>query len=362
MFCNLASDRYLYTRKVTVTFSSVQCLHWMPSYFGAKQLMEDTGRLFSKVMPEDPSFQNQLSLYDYATEMGDLLIQEDCVRYLAWNYHNLTTSPAWTQLSVQVLEKLLLRSDLVVPDEYFMFWSVENWITERKESMSLETQAKLLNHIRFPMIPAERLHDVKTVSPLYSAHRGVYQEKMLKAFQFNVLLFSKIQASPAFDKEDPDYQTRIYTAEPWSAVIDPSDKVLEPVYIHVEEDMGISHSFYSYALMASLETPVHNSLLFQRDKVRWEATLFRKRNDCSNLGLACPSLPVARLKTQSVISTPKVAFQNRLLLVCQGRYVCQVQDFKNTLSPITVKGVYVVPYPCPGDQYTMQYVVRPQYA
>lgn len=360
MFYNLAPDRYLYTRKVNMTFSSVQCLHWMASHFGAKQLMEDAGRLFAKVMPEDPSFQNQLSLYEYATEMGDLLMQEDCVRYLAWNYHNLTTSPAWTRLSVQLLQTLLLRADLVVPDEYFVLRSVENWITERAKSTSLETQAKLLSHVRFPMIPAERLHDLETVSTLYSAHQGVYKEKMLKALQFNVLLFSKIQASPAFDKEDPDYQTRIYTAKPWSAMIDPSDKLQEPVFIRVPGRRTFP-GLYSYTLAASLETPVHNSLIFQKDKIKWEAKLFRKQQDCSTEGLACPSLPVARLKAQSVVSTPKVAFQNRLLLMCQGKYVCQVQDFKNAVSPLTVNGVYVVAYPCPGDQYTFQYVVRPQY-
>lgn len=360
MFYNLAPDRYLYTRKVNMTFSSVQCLHWMASYFGAKQLMEDTGRLFAKIMPEDPSFQNLVSLYNYTREMGDLLTQEDCVRYLAWNYHNLTTSQAWTRLPVQLLQRLLLRADLVVPDEYFVLRSVENWITERGDSASLETQAKLLSDVRFPMIPAERLHDLETTSPLYSAHRGLFQQKMLKALQFNVLLFSKIEASPAFDQEDPDYQTRIYTAKPWSAAIEPSKKVAGPVFIRLPGKKR-SPGFYNYALAASLDTPVHNSLIFQKDRVRWEASLFQKQEDCSNQGLACPSLPVASLKTQSVLSTPKVTFQNRLLLMCQGSYVCQVQDFKNGMSPVTVNGVYVVAYPCPGDQYTFQYVVRPQY-
>lgn len=328
----------------------------MASYFGAKQLMEGTGRLFTKVMPEDPSFQNQLSLYNYATEMGDLLLQENCVRYLAWNYHNLTTSPAWTQLSVQLLETLLLRADLVVPDEYFVLGTVENWIMEKAESTSVEAQAMLLSHVRFPMIPAERLHDLESISPLYSAHQGLYQKKMLKALQFNVLLFSKIQASPAFDKEDPDYQTRIYTAKPWSAVIDPS-KLLKPIMIH----LGRRGSYYSYTLAASLETPVHNSLIFQKDKVKWEANLFRKQQDCSNAGLTCPSLPMARLKPPSVVSTPQVAFRNQLLLMCRGMYVSQVQDFKNAVSPVTVNGVYAAAYPCSDDQYTFQYVVRPQY-
>uniref|UniRef100_H3CWM7 Galectin 3 binding protein, tandem duplicate 3 n=1 Tax=Tetraodon nigroviridis TaxID=99883 RepID=H3CWM7_TETNG len=352
--------RYLYTRKVNTSSSSVQCLHWMASRFGAKQLMEDTGRLFVEVMPQDPSFQTQLSLYDYATEMGDLLMQENCVRYLAWNYQNLTTSPAWTRLSVQLLQTLLQRADLVVPDEYFVLQSVETWIRETGKSTSLETQAQLLSHVRFPMISAERLFHLETVSPLYSAHQGLYKEKMLKALQFNLLLFNQIQASPAFHKEDPDYQTRIYTAKPWSVVIHPSDKVQEQVVFRGNGRVS-TLGYYSHTIAASMVTPVHNSLIFQKDKLRWEASLLRRHQDCSHAGLSCPSLPMARLKTQSAVSTPQVVFQNRLLLMCRGSYVCQVQDFKNAVSPLTMDGVYKVAYPCPGDQYTFQYVVRPQF-
>lgn len=353
-----------------MTFSSVQCLHWMASHFGAKQLMEDTGRLFSKVLPEDPSFQSQLSLYNYAVEMRDLLLQEDCARFLAWNYQNLTTSPAWTKLTVQLLDALLLRGDLVVPDEYFVLQSVERWIRETGNSTSLETQAKLLSHVRFPMIPAERLYSLGS-SPLYSAHKGFYQEKMMKAFHFNVLLFSTIQASPTFNTEDADYQSRIYTAEPWSTTIDPTNKPMEQVFIRLPARRNpygeYNHrnpptsGFYTSTLTASLDTPVHNSLIFQNNKLKWEANLFRKQQDCSSEGLTCNSLPVARLKTQSSVSTPKVDFRNQLLLMCRGRYISQVQDFKDKVSPVTVDGTYVVSYPCPGDQYTFQFVVRPQY-
>lgn len=368
MSCNLAPGRYLYTREVNVTTSSVRCIHWMASHFGAKQLMEDAGRLFSEVLPEDPSFKVQLSLYDYATETGDLLLQENCLRYMAWNYHNLTTSPAWTRLSVQLLESLLLRADLVAPDEYFVLRSVESWIAEQGNSTTLETQAKLLSHIRFPMIPAERLHGLESSSPLYSAHKGLYQEKMLKALQFNVLLFSKIQASPAFNKEDADYQSRIYTGGPWSTVLDPG-KGQQAVYLSPPSRRN-SYGRYiqpnplaysSYTLAASLETPVHNSLIFQNDRVQWRANILQKQHDCSNEGLLCESLPMARLKTHRSVSQHKVSFRNRLLLMCRGSYVAQVQDFKNEVSHVKVNGTYVVSYPCPGDQYTFQFVVRPQY-
>lgn len=341
----------------------------MASHFGVKQLMEDAGRLFSKVLPEDPSFKVQLSLYDYATETGDLLLQENCLRYLAWNYHNLTTSQAWTRLSVQLLQSLLLRADLVAPDEYFVLRSVESWITEQGNSTTPETQAKLLSHVRFPMIPAERLHDLESSSPLCSAHKSLYQEKMLKALQFNVLLFSKIQASPAFNKEDADYQSRIYTGGPWSTVLDPR-KGQQPVYLPPPSRRNsferyspslTSYGGSSYTLAASLETPVHNSLIFQNNRVQWRANILQRQQECSNTGLVCDSLPMARLRAQRTVSQHGVSFRNQLLLMCRGSYVAQVQDFKNDMSLVKVNGTYVVSYPCPGDQYTFQFVVRPQY-
>lgn len=369
MFRDVPPNRYLYTRRVNVTTSSVQCFHWMASHFGAKELMEDTGRLFTNILPEDASFRSQVSLYNYAVEMGDVVLQENCLRYLAWNFRNLTTSPAWRQVSVKLLEYLLHRADLVVPDEYFVLQSVESWLAEKGNSTSLEMQAKLLSQVRFPMIPAERLNDLEASSPLYGAHRGFYQEKMLKALQFNVLLFSTIQKSPAFNAEDPDYQSRIYTAEPWSTVIDPSKRVAEAIFrnpVRIKGSYGsYSHRnppIYSSSLKASFVTPVHNSLIFQKEKVKWDANVYEREHDCSVEGLHCSSLPMVRLLSQNSASNPKVVFRNQVLLVCRGQQVVShVQDFKNSLSPITVNGADAVSYRCPGDKYTFQFVVRPQY-
>lgn len=216
--------RYIYTRQIDVTFSSAQCLHWMASKFGVKQLMEETGRLFSVILPEDASFQTQLSLLEYANETGDLVLQENCIQYLAWNFQNLTQSAAWISLSVEVLEALLARSDLVLPDEYFLLQIVEGWILEKGNLSSFETQVDLLNLIRFPMIPVEKLYELEDNSLLYNAHKAVYGENILKALQFNVLLFNTLVSHPKFVRDDVDYHPRIYTADPWSTTIDPSRK------------------------------------------------------------------------------------------------------------------------------------------
>ncbi|XP_044037250.1 galectin-3-binding protein A-like [Siniperca chuatsi] len=362
--------RYIYTRKMDVTFSSVQCIHWMASKFGVKQLMEDTGRLFSKILPEDTLFHTQVSLSEYAEETGDLVLQENCIQYMAWNYQNLTRSPAWMHLSVKLLGALLARSDLVVPDEYFLLQTVESWITEKGNSTSLETQVDLLSRIRFPMIPAEKLYDLESNSSLYSTHKNMYRENMLKAFQFNVLLFSNLQSNPKFNKQD-DYQPRLYTAEPWSTAIGPLQKTpLNPVRNHyatlynnrMRYEYGYEYGSPYSQTTKSFSTPVHNSLIFKDNKIPWEANVFMSQRECLNRGLRCESFPLARLTPQNQLTQQSnILFRNRLLLMCQDKYICQVQDFKVNLAYIAVNETQAVAYPCPDDQYTYRFVVRPEY-
>uniref|UniRef100_A0A668AP22 SRCR domain-containing protein n=1 Tax=Myripristis murdjan TaxID=586833 RepID=A0A668AP22_9TELE len=368
--------RYIYTRKADVTFSSAQCLHQMASKFGVKQLMEDTGRLFSKFLPQDVTFHTPVSLYEYSVETGDFLLKENCLQYMAWNYQNLTQSPAWSHLSVKLLGALLSRSDLVVSDEYFLLVSLEEWISQRGNLISLESQADLLKLIRFPMIPAEKLYELQFNSTLYNAHQDVYGSNILKAFQFNVLLFSTLKNNPVFKKDEDDYQARIYTATPWAATIDRSavkqssgsqSRRNYPA-INYGYDYRYNYRYttvspYRHLRQKSFSTPVHNSLIFKTNVIQWEANIFMSQSDCSNRGVRCESFPTARLTAQNSLRQyqSSIRFSNQLLLRCQGKYICQVQDFKNDLSHISTNGSQGLPYPCPDGQYDYQFVVIPNY-
>ncbi|KAG7505706.1 galectin-3-binding protein [Solea senegalensis] len=328
--------RYLYTRKINVTLSSVQCIHWMASKFGVKQLVEDTTRLFTQVLPEDPLFHTQLSLYKYAEETGDLVLRENCIQYLAWNFVNLTTSPAWADISAELFGLILSRSDVVVPDEFFLLQSVESWITERGNATSLKSQVDLLNRIRFPMIAVEKLYALEVNSSLYSTHQKLYHDNMLKAFQFNVLLLSNLLSNPKFDNAEEDYQPRLYT-DSWSIAVTPNHQI------------------------RTFSTPIHNSLIFQGKKAGWGLGIFTSQYQCSNQGLRCKSLPMVRLRPQSDYSRYKVIFHNRLLLMCQGKYICEVQGFKDDVGYISENSTVGLSYPCPDNNYTYRFVVRPEY-
>ncbi|MEQ2177527.1 hypothetical protein GOODEAATRI_004529 [Goodea atripinnis] len=360
--------RYLYTRKIDVTHSSVMCLHQLASDFGVKQLMEDIGRLFSNILPDDVSFYSQVLLYKYALESKDLVLEENCVQYLAWNFQNLTSSPVWDELPVELLRALLSRSDLVVPDEYFLLHTLENWITNNAGSMTSESQVNLLRLVRFPMIPAEKLYELESTSPLYKTHRDMYRDSILKAYQFNVLLYNN-QTELMLSKDNDDYMPRIYTSETWSIAIDPwtqSSSSLSQNQYKLYRRQYNSYGYYpTYApptLNKELRTPLHNSLLFKNDIITWEVNIFKTQSDCSRRGLRCESVPATRLTRQNQYrSKSSVLYRNHLLLICQNKYVCQIQGFKGNLAYVNTNSTQVLAYPCPDDKYTYRFVVRPEY-
>lgn len=210
------------------------------------------------------------------------------------------------------------------------------------------------------MISVEKLYELESISSLYSTHKNMYRDKVFKAFQFNVLLFSKLSTNPKFNTENDDYQPRIYSAEPWSVIVDPaSTTLLQPTQRYYRNGRFVQ-DYYKTA-GKSFSTPIHNSLIFKNDKTNWVANIIKSQNECSRLGLRCESLPTARLKPDSITSLINIRFHNRLLLMCQGKYVCQVQGFKSDLAHITANSTHVLAYPCPDDKYTYRFVVRPVY-
>ncbi|KAM3876173.1 galectin-3-binding protein B-like [Diretmus argenteus] len=169
--------RYLYTRQINITLSSVQCIHKMASDWGLKHLQYDAAKHFSWFLPEDPTFQSQSSLYEYAVQTGDETLQQTCLQYLAWNCEALISSPTWTSLSVGLLKALLSRSDLVVSSETNILKGVEMWEADQGNG---PISGPLLELIRFPMIPTE---------DLYRLNGSQYEAGKLQGFQFNSLPF-----------------------------------------------------------------------------------------------------------------------------------------------------------------------------
>lgn len=101
---------------------------------------------------------------------------------------------------------------MVVPDEAFLLKGLEDWVLEQGNSSTHEDQVAILDHIRFPMIAAEDLFNLKAKSELYMDQQERYNAGMLQGFQFNALPFQTLAGGLLLKKVE--YTPRIYTGKP----------------------------------------------------------------------------------------------------------------------------------------------------
>ncbi|XP_062874910.1 galectin-3-binding protein A-like [Trichomycterus rosablanca] len=339
--------RYLYTRKIDVTITSAQCLHQLAHMFDLQQLLEDVGRVFISLLPQDSTFRTQVSLYEYGVRAKDLMLQENVLQHLSWNFEFLVITPVWNTVSIHMMEALLSRSDLVVSDEAFVLQALEDWIKDKEDAVSAERRVDLLGHIRFSMIPVEKLYDIQFTSSMYKGNELFYSKALMKGFQFNSLPFSKIRKH--FNNIE-DYLPRVYTSQPWGNVI--NSTVNQVIY-------NYRYDYQRVRNLNSFTTPVHNSGIYMQQTISWQTQILTTSYECSNLGLSCDSFPVARLFTSYRENQGIVRFNNRLILTCKSEnIVFHVQDFKNNRADLPSNTTLA--NPCPDD-YSFTFVVCPEY-
>lgn len=337
--------------------SSAQCLHQLSYIYQLQQLLEEIGKVFTLLLPKDSTFRSQVSLYEYGVRTNDMLLQENVLQYLSWNFEFLVDSPAWKTVSLHMMKALLSRSDMVVKDEFFVLQALEDLIKEKGETISLEHKVSLLSHIRFPMIPVEKLYDIQFSSVTYQSNKAFYQSSLLKGFQFNTLPFSKINAQ--FINFE-DYLPRIYTAETWSIVRNyTSNSGSNNYYGSPHYNYGYNSGYNS----GSFSTPAHNSMIYRHETINWYVQILKNSWECTNQGFNCDSLPVARLLNQNSLNNYEsiIRFNNKLILSCIAEnIVFQVQDFKSGNAIVPNNSSMALTHPCPDD-YSFTFVVRPEY-
>uniref|UniRef100_W5N4R6 Galectin 3 binding protein n=1 Tax=Lepisosteus oculatus TaxID=7918 RepID=W5N4R6_LEPOC len=364
--------RYLYTRRIDVTLSSAQCLHKLASDYQVSTLQQYAGQLFSWLLPEDSTFKNQLSLYEYAIRSRDPMLQETCLQYLAWNCKALIGSPTWTKLGRETVQALLSRSDLVVPDEAFLLEAVESWVKANHAgdgAPSLESESALLQQIRFPMIPPEKLFDLQFTSSVFKSHSQVYQSGMLQGFQFHSVSFPKLMQHQEQMRED--YIPRIYTADPWSFTYNMSTAQDAYRYNSYHRKYGSYRHYGSGYDMGSsgrwsqsFQTPAHTSAFLKSSPISWSVGVYTSVQGCQNSGYRCDSAPAVSLSgnTGQRYGNYSVLYENQVLWVCSGGYVVHVQEFKNNLAVLPSNGTDGLTYPCLSDYESFRFIVRPRYS
>ncbi|XP_042272879.1 uncharacterized protein LOC121900530 [Thunnus maccoyii] len=337
--------RYFYTRKIKITLASAHCILRMAMDWDLKEIQNEAIGLFRFFVTEDVNFHYQKSFYEYAVRTGDESLQEVCLRYLAWNCEALIRSPAWTDLPFGLVKALLSRSDLVVHNEKVILHGLERWAAAQGDTTIPEILFKL---IRFPMIPAE---------DLYILDGSQYYGSKLQGFQFNALPFKALLNN--LREEQNVYTSRIYTGRPWSFTFSTQG-------IRAYRDSGLYtlHNQHINSLTSDFKTPVHNSAYFSFHSMRWKSRVFIRDEDCSSDSVSCPSLPAVSLRIQEKNNDlpsdmeGHISYRNRLVVMCEGRYVFHVEEFKGE-NLIFVPSSEERVYPCHSNQFSYQVVVRP---
>ncbi|XP_070688196.1 scavenger receptor cysteine-rich domain-containing protein DMBT1-like [Pempheris klunzingeri] len=343
--------RYFYTRKVEVTLSSAYCILKMATDWGVKELQNEAANIFRQFLPDDPTFQSQTSFYVYAVSTGDEALQEVCLRYLAWNCEALISSPAWTDLPLHLVKALVSRSDLVVRNETVILSGLEVWAAAQGHTAVPEILLKL---IRFPMIPSQ---------DLYTLDGSKYPARKLQGFQFNALPFTTLLND--LREEQNVYTSRIYTGRPWSSTFSYYNIFKAQKYFRFHTHYGQPTS-----LTSDFQTPVHSSARFTFNNMLWKARVYISQEECLREGVTCLSLPAVSLKTvreNSELSREmqgRIHYSNRLVVMCEGKYVVHVGEFSAVggVNLVSVPSSAEQAYACHSNLLSYQVVVRPHYS
>lgn len=320
----------------------------MASNWGLTEFRNETANILSIFLPEDPTFQSQNSIYEYALFTHNETLEDRCIRYLAWNCEALIISPAWKNLSFSLVKALLSRSDLVVSSERVILNGLEKWAAAQGNTTIPQDLLKL---IRFPMIPAD---------DLYALNSPQYHESKLQGFQFNALPYTTLLNDLIEDQNS--YMPRIYTGRPWSFTF----SYVEVEALKVLESPNVCDQL-SKNLTSDFHTPVHNSAYFNLQQIHWKTRVYFTDAECLSKNATCSSLPSVRLEKVKHDLNGEIAqnirYNNVLVIECEGSYVVHIEEFiaGNDESFELPSNSAEKLYPCQSNMLSFQVVIRPHY-
>ncbi|MEE6463291.1 hypothetical protein FKM82_005846 [Ascaphus truei] len=347
--------RYFYSRKIKVTLSSVKCIHQLASRYKVSSLQEYAAQFFFVLLPEDTTFRKQLELLNYATSSGDPVLQDLCMKYLAWNCEAFSQSRAWGDLMLGQLRSLLSRTDLVIHSELSLLQAMQNWATSN--SLNGDVLRGLIEEIRFPMLTPEELFKIQINVSLYQEHKLTFQSKIVQALEFHTVSFQTLNRYVNLTEDS--YTPRIYTSPTWvfrvSATPYSSQTGYKHGYNQYQRQQRIGYNQYQ-----NFNTPKHTSFLFSSQQIQWNAAYLPNVQSCQSLGFSCSedSLPALSLSTGTTDSV--IEYDNVALQTCDGAVVTEVRKFWDRLVafPTSPNGTH---FPCPSGSVTYRMVVRPMY-
>ncbi|XP_078056647.1 BTB/POZ domain-containing protein 17-like [Mustelus asterias] len=205
--------RYLYSGSVTLSTENVQPLHRLSEKYNVQELRESCQQFMLANVAAPGSSNRTITWQRYAKLTGLTQLEEKCLRLIAWNIGSVIKSPDWTSLERHELSALLQRSDLVLEDEVILFQALVSWLSLHPSHIK-----KMLHHIRYPMMPPEKLFDLHATGSLPKAISTYLHQESLLVYQVHLLPTDAI--SQHHDISTIPFTMRLYTSGSFSHLWD----------------------------------------------------------------------------------------------------------------------------------------------
>ncbi|XP_072357379.1 BTB/POZ domain-containing protein 17-like [Scyliorhinus torazame] len=201
--------RYLYNGNVTLSTVNVLPLHLLSEKYNVQELRESCQQLLLANVAALGSSNRAITWQRYAKLIGLTQLEEKCFRSIAWNIGTIRKSPDWLLMEPHQLSALFQRSDLVDEDEVVLFQALVSWL-----SLHPAHTEEMLHHIRYPMLPPEKLYDLQARGSLPATISSYLPQESLLVYQ--VHLFPTDAISQHHDITTIPFTMRLYTSEGFS--------------------------------------------------------------------------------------------------------------------------------------------------
>ncbi|CAH1776486.1 unnamed protein product [Owenia fusiformis] len=201
--------RYLYTAEVSInsqTCVGILCLADKYNVGSLKELCQ----AYMVENTKSPKIKNALLWYSWGKALHLEPLIERCSETIAWNAHEIITSPHWLNMDLDFVADMLQKSELVVPNEWVVLEATTRWLLhESHVGNLLENSENLLPYVRLPQMSIAQLYRLENSE--LSEHlesSSLIKDLLGKAFRFRALCPSQHALGVSFN--EPFYQPRDY--------------------------------------------------------------------------------------------------------------------------------------------------------
>lgn len=149
--------RYLYTGKIVLSKVNVMPLLILADKYNVSTLSESCLN-YMRTNCCLETVENMIPWLQYAIMCGYREIEDTCFQCISNNFSLIFDTDEFLSLNKETLEKFLRNSELVVNSEIVLYWHLYKWVLKNASEDSMEEMfLSLARHVRFPMIPFEKL-------------------------------------------------------------------------------------------------------------------------------------------------------------------------------------------------------------